>query len=181
MSILRLSLRARTLGNVLLIAFVVQLAAPSVQAAVGDGDEGRIANARWRVEGNVVVITYDLIADANLEYEIKVVLRRQSDPRFQFVPRSLSGAVGKGKFVGTNRVIRWDYRKDVPQGFSGDDYLFELAAYPQQPGSSVWWYGGLLAAGGVAAYFIFRPGTSPPPPAVTSTLPEPPKSWPPGQ
>ncbi len=182
MSILELSLRTGKLGRVVLIAYVFQILAPSVQAAYArglDGDEGRIENARWRIEGNVVVITYDLIADANLEYEVKVVLRRQNSVVFQLVPRTVAGAVGKGKFAGTNRVIRWEYQKDVQQGLYGDDYYFEITALPRVPGSGAWLISGLLVVGGgVVAYFLFKPE---PNNGEPSGLPEPPKSWPPGQ
>ena len=73
-------------------------------------EKGKIENAEWRLAGEVVVITYDLVSDPNLSYEVRVTLTRESNKSFRLVPRSVTGAVGKGKFAGSRMEIRWEIR-----------------------------------------------------------------------
>lgn len=172
------SLRSRILARVLPLLVLLSFW-NMVYAQVPAGTEGRIENARWSIVGNTVVITFDLVADANLEYDISIVLKRERDVSFKLVPRTVGGSIGKGKFAGSRREIRWDYKKDVPQGLYGDDYVFEFVIHPitNTGGSNVWLYliGGATVVGGVVA-IIFKPWD------ITggeqSGLPDPPKSRP---
>ena len=138
--------------------------------------EGKIENARWSVQGGVAVVTFVLVAPVEKEYEITVTLRRASDKNFVLVPRSLAGAVGKGKFAG-QREIRWDFSKDAPAGLAGDDFWFEITATEVvERGTSIWYYaasaGVALAAG--TAYLLAKKGNGAAAPQP-SGLPDPPK------
>ena len=88
----------------------------------------RVENVNWKVEGDRVLITYDLIGPLDQTFFITVKLFRESVSSFKLIPRKTSGDVGKGKFAGKNRVIYWDYLKDVPGGLQGEDFYFEISA-----------------------------------------------------
>lgn len=149
------------------------------------GEKGRIANARWQVAGDVVVITYDLVADPNLEYEVNVTLTREGNKNFRVVPRRVSGAVGRGKFAGPRMEIRWEYKNDVSQALEGDDYFFEFVinVIKEEGGSNLLYYLGGVGLAGVAAAAVLLGGSkaaSPESPASTG-LPAPPSGRPPSQ
>lgn len=115
---------------------------------------GRIEAARWEVSGDVVVITYDLIGDAASTYDVNITLTRENDKNFKIVPVSVKGAIGKGKHAGLKKEIRWEYKKDVPQGLSGDDYVFVfvIQIIKEEEGSNLLYYlaGGAAVVGGAA-------------------------------
>ena len=136
--------------------------------------EGKIENAHWTVEAWVAVITFELVAPVEKEYEITIVLRRAKDKGFSFVPKSVSGAVGKGKFAG-QREIRWDFSKDVLGGLAGDDYWFEITASEVVEGSSSFWYYAVGAVAAGAIYALTRTGIPAASPPQPSGLPDPPK------
>jgi hypothetical protein len=119
---------------------------------------GKIENARWEVSGDIVIITYDLIGDTNLTYDVSLTLTRESDKSFKVFPVSVSGAVFKGKHAGIRKEIRWQFKKDVPQGLSGDDYAFVFVIHiiKEEGGSNLLYYlaGGALVAGGAAVLLL---------------------------
>lgn len=136
----------------------------------------RLANLDWRLQGDVIVISYDLLAPTDEEYEVSLVMLRENDRSFKVVPKSVSGQVGKGKFAGQTREIKWEYKKDAPRGFTGEGYYFEISVEPVG-GGSTWLYVGLgvAAAGGAAAVLLGgkKVGDGTPPPTPTE-LPAPP-------
>lgn len=138
-----------------LLLFLLDVRLVAQDRAAG---QGRIENARWEVVSNVVVITYDLIGDAQLTYDVSITLTRAGDRNFKIVPASVTGAIGKGKYAGVRLEIRWDYKKDVPQGLSGDDYAFEfvIQIIKEEGGSNLLLYlaGGLAVVGGAAALLL---------------------------
>jgi hypothetical protein len=143
---------------------------------------GRIENARWQVSGDIVIITYDLIGNADLVYDVSITLTRESDKNFKFFPVSVTGAVFKGKHAGLRKEIRWQYKKDVPEGLSGDDYafVFNVQIIKEEGGSNLLYYlaGGAVVLGGAA--FLILSGSKQ---AETSTsgLPNPPTARPSNQ
>jgi len=166
---------------VLLMLVLIDIRAVAQERTDG---KGRIENAVWTVTGDVVFITYDLIGDASLTYDVAIVLTRERDKSFRIVPKTVSGAVGEGKFAGLRQEIRWEYKKDVLQGLSGDDYQFEFAVNIVKGGgiSSTWYYvgGGLVVVGAVVAAVIGGGGGG----GGTETqsgLPSPPTTKPPSQ
>lgn len=177
--------REKTIARILFLPLVLFLVDLHAYASIQYSDEGRIENARWRLEGEVVIITYDLTADPAFAYDVKIILRKQGDQNFQFVPRSVLGAIGKGKFAGVQREIRWDYKKDVPRGLYGDDYFFEFVInpIPEGGGSNFLYYlgGGLAVAGGVAAYLLLNKKVEGQTSGQGSGLPGPPTGRPPQQ
>lgn len=121
------------------------------------GTPARITNQDWKLEGNVVTITYDLIGVADKSYVIDIVLLREDDSRFRLTPKSVQGNIGEGVSAGLSRKIVWEYKTDVPQGLAGEGYYFEIVARLESAGGGGWLYyllGGVVAAGGAAGYLL---------------------------
>jgi hypothetical protein len=136
--------------------------------------------ASWSPSGDVAIITYQLSASREKSYDVNIVLRRESDKSFAVIPRSVSGDVGVGKFAAGVRQIRWNFKKDVPQGLTGDDYWFDITAREVvESGGSNWW---IYAGGGaavVAGVIVLvgggsSGGSTPANGGNNSTLPDPP-------
>jgi len=138
----------------------------------------RFQNEKWVIEGDIVIITYELIAPLERTYDVSVVLRRERDKSFALVPKTITGAVGVGKYGGGKREIRWDYKKDVPEGLIGDDYRFDLTATEivEGAGSNWWLYaaGGAVAVAGGIVLLSGQGGDGGTPPAGGGRLPDPP-------
>ena len=119
---------------------------------------GKIEEARWEVSGDTVVITFNLIGSADLTYDVSITLTRESDRNFKIVPLSVTGSIGKGKHAGVRKEIRWQYKKDVPQGLSGDDYafVFNIQIIREEVGSNLLYYlaGGAVVVGGAALLLL---------------------------
>jgi hypothetical protein len=142
------------------------------------GMQGRIEHARWEVVGTEVVITYDLIADGDKIYDVNITLKRMSDDRFGFVPKTTTGAVGRGVRAGLKNEIRWDFRKDVLQELRGDDYYFEFVVNITNEASSnnLLYYiaGGVVAIAAVVVFLISGKKTT----DGSAELPDPPSTRP---
>jgi len=162
----------RPISIALLIPLILLLIQAEAFAQEKAGPEGRIENARWTVEGGVALITFELVAPVEKEYEITIILRRARDKSFGFAPKSVAGAVGKGKFAG-QREIRWDFQKDVPAGLVGDDYWFEITATEVvERSTSIWYYAagaGVALAAGTIYYLASKKAVA------SQQLPDPPK------
>lgn len=184
MKILNMAKLIRPISVVLLPLVLVFLLDFSAFGQERQEAKGRVENAQWKVAGDVVVITYDLVSDPALTYEVHITLTRESNKNFRIVPRSVSGAVGSGKFAGSRMEIRWEYKKDVPQGLEGDDFSFEFVinVIKQEGGSNLIYYLGGIGLAGVAAAAVLLGGNKTTPAATTtSNLPTPPFERPPSQ
>ena len=175
----------RPLVCILLPLFIICATGHPVVAQEQSKGQIRVDNGHWVLEGDIVVITYDLPADPELTYDVGIVMTREGDAIFRVVPKTVTGAIGKGKFAGLKKVIRWDYRKDVAAGLSADDYQFDFSVQVVKEGSNTIWYilgVGLVGAGGAVAYQFLKnkdgAGTGI---NTTSGLPDAPRVRPSGQ
>ena len=95
---------------------------------------------------------------SNREFRVSVVLRKEGDEFFRYQPRKLSGDVGLGRFAGRNKQITWDWAKEFPNGFDGNDYFFEVQAEPviRQDNTLLYWLGGGAAVigGSIITYLM---------------------------
>jgi hypothetical protein len=116
--------------------------------------DAQVRNVSFDVIKNDVYIYYDLTGEADTEYEVTVVLRRETISGYIFPLRTISGDVGKGKFAGEKRTIIWDVSKDFHIDEEVTDYYFEVTA--EKVGGIPWYYyvGGGLVAGAAAALII---------------------------
>ncbi|HEY9167076.1 MAG TPA: hypothetical protein VIS48_13050 [Candidatus Kryptonia bacterium] len=133
-----------------------------------------VTNATFTITDSNVVVHYDLNGPTDKQYKVELVLRRQTQPFFRMLPTDISGDVGTGEFAGKNREIVWHFFNDVPYGFDGNDFYFEVDAtlLGAKKGGTNWLYyvGGVIGAA-AAVYFgrdLFTKGSS------TSELPSPP-------
>jgi hypothetical protein len=133
-----------------------------------------VTNATYTIADSNVVVHYDLNGPMDKQYKVELVLRRQTQPFFRMLPMDVSGDVGTGEFAGKNREIVWHFFSDVPYGFDGSDYYFEVNAtlLGAKKGGTSWLYyvGGVVGAA-AAVYFgrdLFTKGSS------VSELPSPP-------
>jgi hypothetical protein len=102
---------------------------------------------------DVIIISYDLLAPPQNKYEVSLVLRRESDRAFKFIPRTVSGAIGKGQSAGDSREIRWQYKQDAPRGFKGKDYYFIIRVKKTGGGKAGYILVLLAMMGGAASVF----------------------------
>ena len=114
-----------------------------------------ISNVEFEAEKDKIIIYYDLAGDKDQEYEVSLVLRREEYTGFVFVPRSIEGDAGKGKFVGTKRKIVWTAARDYRIDPEIDDYYFEVRV--KEIGGGIPWYyyvGAAVLGGGAAAALL---------------------------
>jgi hypothetical protein len=134
-------------------------------------------NAAWAIADGKIVITYDLVVPDDAEYEVTVILRRESDPAFRVLPVSITGDAGKNTKAGTRKTVIWDFRKDMASPLSGMDYYFEFSIVAQDRSSTSWWWyaaGGTVAVG-VAAAVLLKGADATPPVVAATALPDPPR------
>lgn len=126
-----------------LLAVMFLLAAAVASAA-------EVANIQSRLEGNQVIITYDLAGAA----EGPVAVRGSDDggTTYQLNMAHVSGDVGESVAPGSDRRVVWDVLRDYPRGLGSKSVVFEVTAS-----------GGRLKAGAVgfqgdhSAYFAKLP------------------------
>ncbi|RCK72833.1 MAG: hypothetical protein IGBAC_0325 [Ignavibacteriae bacterium] len=109
-----------------------------------------IQNVKWVIKSEVIIINYDLVGSLKDQYEIKVVMKKQDDPDFQFIPRAVEGDIGIGYFAGLKKEITWYYRRDIPQGITADEKYYFIVNVKEIKSSKSWIYylvGGVLATG----------------------------------
>ena len=126
----------------------------------------RVQNVRFEVAGTRVVVGYDLEGPADRDYIVKVILRREANQSFLHLPKTITGDVGEGRFVGKSKQAAWDILKEFPQGLDGDDFYFVVDVEVIKPGSTLlyWIGGGAAVVGGAVFLFkdtIFPPKSSP--------------------
>lgn len=115
----------------------------------------KISNITFEPVSTGIEISYDLEGDRDVEYEINVSLKRESISGFNFIPKSISGDVGKGKFAGKSRKMFWDVSKDYRIDEEVSDYYFLVSASVVKGGISWLYYvGAAVLGGGTAAVLL---------------------------
>ena len=132
-----------------------------------------VSNTDWRVEGDEILITYDLAGAPSETYDVQITFVSSTEPEIKVVPNTVRGDVGEGKFAGQSRKIWWAYKKDGLKVSEGGNYRFEIVV--DRASSGPWLYValGAVAAGGVAALVLLKKGDSSQTPEETK-LPTPP-------
>jgi len=120
---------------------------------------------------NKIHITYEFQGDADKEYEVKVALKRSSASKFSYLPSSLSGDIGKGKFANNKRLIVWELSPKETETLKDSDYFFEITAYEVKGGIPWYYYVGATVVGGGAAAVLLLKKKPDDTPAATTALP----------
>jgi len=149
------------------------------QTENGNKTSSNVENVSYKVSGSKVIINYDLIGNSKQLYKVSLILRRTSSTDVKYVPKTVTGDIGEGKFAGEGRQIIWDIEKDFPGGLSGEDYYFIIQAEKVNPSSSdfLLWTGlGVAAAAAIVTYIVVgnQNGTSNPEIPGGGTFPPPP-------
>ncbi|HXX64722.1 MAG TPA: hypothetical protein VEO56_13075 [Bacteroidota bacterium] len=176
MSIQTFDAYRRSLSTLLVMALLLALA--DVPALARPGSEGaiRVSNQDVRVEGDVVLVSYELDATPGESYAVELVLLREGDPTFRLVPSNAAGEVGEVKATPGKHLIRWEYKKDSPQVLHGDDYYFRIEV-SRSGGGVPWLWVGLGTAAVAGVVVAVMGGKSPagtPTTTQTQELPLPP-------
>jgi hypothetical protein len=111
-----------------------------------------------QLKGEQFVLKYILNEPVEDEYQVAVVFLREKDSQFKIIPRSASGAIGKGRFAGKDNTIVWNYKSDYPTDLNGDDFYFILDIRRVEQSSTPWtWIGiGTAAVAGGVAYLLLK-------------------------
>ena len=119
------------------------------------------------------VIYYDINGSKKDEYEVSLMLVRDSDPNFYVIPKQITGNIGVGSFAGKNNSIVWNYKKDIFKELIGNDYRFKLTIQKINQSSFPWLWTGLGAAvaAGTAAILILRGKNAGPGQSEATTIP----------
>lgn len=178
-------MRPSTLSTCLLVGFLCGI----VPGGSFAQESPVIANVRFEVQPEQIIILYDLAGrnsndqllagDVSAEprstrYRVSLILRRESNPEFRYVPKYVSGDVGRFVSEGKNRTIRWNVLQEFPQGLEGSDFYFEVILEPLEtkPNYLTWVIAsGAAVLGGTALYFFLSKDIAPPP---SGSFPPPP-------
>ena len=151
-----------------MLRYCVYLAASALLLPLEAGAAKKaVKDVRFRTYTDRVLIYYTL--EGKGEYEVSLRLSDDGGRTFSILPKSLSGAVGKGIKSGRNRqIISWDVLRDVPR-LKGDNFVFEVVAIRNRNRRPLMVFLGLAAAAGVgmAATSIGQDAT------ITVEIPDP--------
>lgn len=119
-------------------------------------EKADVRNVNLEIREDIAIITYDLIASFEETYDVAAALVKEGDARFRIPVKNATGDIGRGRYAGLKREIRWEWRKDLPKDFTGGaEYSIEITPKLVSSGGGSWLYyvlGGALVAGGVIAF-----------------------------
>lgn len=140
----------RIFGSVLIGTLLLALAdVPALSRPPGEGTI-RVTNQEVHMEGDAVLISYDLELPPGESYSVELLLLREGDPTFRLIPSGATGDVGEVKATSAKHLIRWEYKKDAPQALRGDDYYFRIEVSRAGGGVPWLWVGlGTAAVAGI--------------------------------
>jgi hypothetical protein len=153
-----------------ILSFLAVATIATAWAGAGSDDVKHATNQDVRVEGDVVFISYELEVPADETYIVELVLLKESDPSFNVHPTNVSGEVGEVTKTGPKRLIRWEYKKDFPTGFRGEDYYFRIDVSPSGHFPWLWTGLGTLAVGTAAFVLLTHTHTSSTPPSESTSV-----------
>ncbi|MCW8850688.1 MAG: hypothetical protein OQJ81_11965, partial [Melioribacteraceae bacterium] len=100
----------------------------------------QISDVSFELDGQNINIFYTLTPITSDNYEITTLLKRTSDPNFNYSPQNLSGDVGEGKHSGIRKKIIWKVSEIEMNMFDGDDFYFEVFANKIEESNGIPWY-----------------------------------------
>lgn len=159
MGIMKLYRMRALIVRIVIVPLVSFLLCTSNAASQGADVTIRVDNPKCTVVGNLLMITYNLVAPASSEYRVHIVMLRAKDPSFRFAPQAVKGDVGDGVSSGPDKEIIWEFRKDFPNGLPADDYSCEF--YVEKISTASWiYYAAGTAVAGIAALLLLTKGKS---------------------
>lgn len=142
--------------RMILVLLAVPLALFLIHVPLEAQEKAEVRNVNLEIREDIAIITYDLIASFNESYDVTAALVKEGDASFRIPVVSATGDIGRGKYAGLKREIRWEWRKDLPKDFTGGtEYSIEITPKLVSSGGGSWLYyvlGGALVAGGIIAF-----------------------------
>ncbi|MBN2415775.1 hypothetical protein JXO52_08025 [bacterium] len=126
-------------------------------AAGATAQELHVANVAFKEVDEKIILTYDLEAPPKKQYFISVALSYDFGETYTMHPLALQGDVGNGVKTGLQKTIVWDYRRDYPDGLTGDGFVFAVQVEPYK--KSKWLaytVAGTGLAGGLVWYYYHQ-------------------------
>lgn len=121
----------RMFSLMFLIIFMGFLFNHTLFAGLGEEKSIHLKNGNWYVDGDEVIITYDLEVINDNDCEVSITLKNEKDASFHRVhldpdSRFVKGDCGKIKLPGPGMKVRWRYKSEYPNGFPGEGYYFSI-------------------------------------------------------
>jgi hypothetical protein len=122
-----------------------------LQVSLADEQVKEVTNATLQREGDRLVLTYDLIGDAEA-YTVELLLSTDGGKTFGPLPETVAGAVGNEVTPGENKQVVWAAVEDFPRGVTGAGNRLRLSVESGGGNGLYWVVGSVLTAGaGTAA------------------------------
>jgi|GEM_PF-1067447 len=128
----------------------------NVLADINDTPGGGVENVRYSVQNQKVIVSYDLVGTPGKQYTVQLILRKESDASYQYIPSAISGDVGVHQSPGKDKQIEWDISEEFPGGLFGKDFYFVVSAkeIDESPSFLSWIGIGVAAVAATATYLI---------------------------
>jgi hypothetical protein len=144
-------------------------------------DESRVKVTKTEFVGETVYLFYDLTGPPEQLYSVTLIVKKRSNPSYQYVPKYLTGDLGSSMFSGTGWRIAWNFTREFPGGVDQNDIYFivdakasgEVASSRGISSTVLWVAGGAVVVGGVVALLLLNKSEQAPPP-VQGQFPVPP-------
>ena len=113
-----------------------------------------LQNLKISKENYFYIINYDLPGKESDDCEITLFLMDKSNSDYSYEVKSASGDIGKGKYFGINKTIRWNWDKDFKGGIDNNN-LYLMLKLESSGGGIKWYYWvGAAVLGGTAALLL---------------------------
>jgi hypothetical protein len=144
----------------LLSAFVLMVAPLPLLASEEAAQEPRVTNVDWLMDGEQMVVSYDLVGEAATSYTVSFALRRSADPDFRLVPARAFGDIGEGVTAGSGKMIQWRIQDELGQLPEGENFFVELTV---EEADVLPWFLVVVgvAVGGATIYSLVQSGAEP--------------------
>jgi PEGA domain len=105
-------------------------------------------NLKLSRENDLYIVNYDLPGKESDDCEITLFLMDKANPDFSYEIKSANGDIGKGKYYGINKTIKWNWVRDFKGGIDNNN-LYLFLKYEKSGGGIPWyvWAGGAIAGG----------------------------------
>ncbi len=130
------------------------------QSASSNSNSDNVENVNYTVSNGKVFVSYNLPGNSSQLYKVSLTLRKANDKNFVYIPQTVSGDIGEGRFAGSNKSIIWKIVNDFPNGISGEDFYFVVQAEKVEEGSNMLMWAGIGIAAVAAAVTYIIVGTS---------------------
>ncbi|NJD22513.1 MAG: hypothetical protein FIA82_07560 [Melioribacter sp.] len=130
------------------------------QSISNNSNSDNVENVHYTVTNGKVFVSYDLLGNSDQSYKVSLTLRKADNKSFVYIPKTVSGDIGEGRFAGNNKGIIWEIKNDFPDGISGEDFYFVVQAEKVEGGSNIFMWAGIGIAAIVATVTYIIVGSS---------------------